>query len=616
MAALVEQANALADNINQALLDMVAAGQARGLGAGIFDHPTIRPLLQQYARILLDKRGARWAIPNSGRLKTLLLNKKGYANKNTEFISAGSLRKLVPEVGHLRELRESILAEQKKANAERKATKKAEKVKKHAEKVTKLSKKGEKLGFKPLKLDEVKKFAAYVMNYMKDRAGQKALKFFYNTLFRDIARGKRIGFDDVLGGTMNVLGASISPEAMSTIAAAFMTGSQIASFAVVKKVSNVIEKETGFSVNPILIAAGAWYTGIMATQRYHPNHFVKGGSKRGNYMGPGTDVLGNIRNGKKPVSPSDAVALEHDLLYTLATNQGSLDKADAIFFKRMDDLNKKIGKDPNVFRSNVWMGYYGLSANKLFGTYIPDVSGASLSAEDRKLANDTLRWIRGKSTDTLLKDYNTDRIFPKEEQTPDEQTEEEPFEEPEPPSTESRTVQEEIKKQEALAMANRMKVGYKQTQDPLKDNINKWKPEMIPVDADKLDILLTPEYDKAEEKQFDLFRLVPQNKEDFGLSGVQDKEVAQGENPLVEGNINQYNNTATDEVEIDLQPTGTKDIEKVNLLDETEKPKRIFVGHSSLEKHLLRQPFVMEGYQPSTPLFKLINEPLVSILIN
>ena len=47
-----------------------------------------------------------------------------------------------------------------------------------------------------------------------------------------------------------------------------------------------------------------------------------------NYAGPGTDVIGRLRLGIKPVNTADKAAQRHDLDYTRAKNIKDIRKAD------------------------------------------------------------------------------------------------------------------------------------------------------------------------------------------------------------------------------------------------------------------------------------------------
>ena len=60
----------------------------------------------------------------------------------------------------------------------------------------------------------------------------------------------------------------------------------------------------------------------------HAPVYTKDGIKFGNFIGPGSNVIGRIRDGIQPVSNSDRVAQKHDLAYGFAKNVADVRAAD------------------------------------------------------------------------------------------------------------------------------------------------------------------------------------------------------------------------------------------------------------------------------------------------
>ena len=65
-----------------------------------------------------------------------------------------------------------------------------------------------------------------------------------------------------------------------------------------------------------------------------------------NFMGPGTEVVKRIKRKDPPRTPADAVAMAHDLRYTLARDVNDIREADV---KMVDKLNKIVDAPRNIF---------------------------------------------------------------------------------------------------------------------------------------------------------------------------------------------------------------------------------------------------------------------------
>ena len=70
----------------------------------------------------------------------------------------------------------------------------------------------------------------------------------------------------------------------------------------------------------------------------HAPVYTKDGIKFGSFIGPGSDVIGRIRDGIQPVSNSDRVAQAHDLRYGFAKNTDDVRTADLKMVNKLNDL--------------------------------------------------------------------------------------------------------------------------------------------------------------------------------------------------------------------------------------------------------------------------------------
>ena len=66
------------------------------------------------------------------------------------------------------------------------------------------------------------------------------------------------------------------------------------------------------------------------------------------YTGPGTPLVENIIDGKRPLNMLDRIALEHDIRYTTALTDADINRADELFIKR---LTKEAAQNP--FKPNI-----------------------------------------------------------------------------------------------------------------------------------------------------------------------------------------------------------------------------------------------------------------------
>lgn len=75
-----------------------------------------------------------------------------------------------------------------------------------------------------------------------------------------------------------------------------------------------------------------------------------------NYMGPGTRVAKRLRRGDNPVNIPDAIAMSHDMRYSLAKTGADLLKADQIMIKSLQQVRAR-GRVPKV---NTFLGLRGI----------------------------------------------------------------------------------------------------------------------------------------------------------------------------------------------------------------------------------------------------------------
>ena len=124
----------------------------------------------------------------------------------------------------------------------------------------------------------------------------------------------------------------------------------------------------------------------------HAPQYTKDGWKFGSFIGPGSDAIGRIRDGVKPVGRSDKVAKAHDLRYGLAKTPADVRAADLRMIQKLNQIQKE-GKD---YRINTMMGKLPIKAKMLMedlgimkkGSF-SDMKGFS-NADDEKVARDEL----------------------------------------------------------------------------------------------------------------------------------------------------------------------------------------------------------------------------------
>ena len=124
----------------------------------------------------------------------------------------------------------------------------------------------------------------------------------------------------------------------------------------------------------------------------HAPVWTSSGLKFGSYIGPGSDVIGRIREGIQPVSNSDRVAQAHDLRYGFAKNADEVRAADLKMVGKLNDLQSK----GDEYRANIWMGRVPIAAKMWAedrgiirkGTFA-DYKGWN-NTDDEKVARDKL----------------------------------------------------------------------------------------------------------------------------------------------------------------------------------------------------------------------------------
>lgn len=90
----------------------------------------------------------------------------------------------------------------------------------------------------------------------------------------------------------------------------------------------------------------------------HPPLRTTKGLTKGNFLGPGTDILARLARGDMPINFSDTVAKAHDLRYSLAENKNDIRRADLQMISKMKEGRKK----KQDFRFNLILGQKGIEA--------------------------------------------------------------------------------------------------------------------------------------------------------------------------------------------------------------------------------------------------------------
>lgn len=118
---------------------------------------------------------------------------------------------------------------------------------------------------------------------------------------------------------------------------------------------------------------------------------VDGGLVKGNYIGPGTQVMKRLRRGDRPVSEVDRVAKAHDLRYAIAKNTKDTRAADKKMVASVKQI-KREGTDSrfntaqaDLIRAKMGLEDLGLS-HTAFATH-----GGVKEPRDRNLARSHLR---------------------------------------------------------------------------------------------------------------------------------------------------------------------------------------------------------------------------------
>lgn len=118
------------------------------------------------------------------------------------------------------------------------------------------------------------------------------------------------------------------------------------------------------------------------------------GFKAASYIGPGTHIVDNIKEGKEPISEVDRVAMGHDLRYLLAKNAADVRKADERMMSVLDRLQKE--KKDHLF--NIYTGKIPIKAKMMAedlglikkGSFANIDYQDTLSKEDLQMAKDKL----------------------------------------------------------------------------------------------------------------------------------------------------------------------------------------------------------------------------------
>jgi hypothetical protein len=93
----------------------------------------------------------------------------------------------------------------------------------------------------------------------------------------------------------------------------------------------------------------------------HAPLWTNKGFRFGSYIGPGTDLVGNLRTGREPITDADRVAQAHDIRYTQATTPEEVRKADQHMIRKLNDIQK----NRSDYRFNTYMGKVPIKA-KMF----------------------------------------------------------------------------------------------------------------------------------------------------------------------------------------------------------------------------------------------------------
>lgn len=81
--------------------------------------------------------------------------------------------------------------------------------------------------------------------------------------------------------------------------------------------------------------------------------YTKDGFMPGSYIGPGTDIVGKLRDGIEPVSQVDKVAQAHDIRYSLYSGDpDKIRESDHKMLNKLDEIQKNKGD----YKFNIYQG--------------------------------------------------------------------------------------------------------------------------------------------------------------------------------------------------------------------------------------------------------------------
>jgi hypothetical protein len=117
------------------------------------------------------------------------------------------------------------------------------------------------------------------------------------------------------------------------------------------------------------ISGGGWYDKTvnyllpnaknkLRNNERHAILFTKNGFEPASFMGPGTDVIGKIRDNVQPLNKSDRVSMAHDLRYSLSSNADGVRAADLKMVKKLNEIQKNKGD----YKFNILMGKLPIQA--------------------------------------------------------------------------------------------------------------------------------------------------------------------------------------------------------------------------------------------------------------
>ena len=141
------------------------------------------------------------------------------------------------------------------------------------------------------------------------------------------------------------------------------------------QVANAVSAFTNTAIEAILSlplpAADETSRDRFAGERHAILTLPNGKNGIANYMGPGTNIIERIKRNDPPRTPVDAVAMAHDLRYTLAENVQDLRSADTKMIQEIDNVkdtprNVFLGK--RLIQAKMKLEDIGLLPRDTFGT--------------------------------------------------------------------------------------------------------------------------------------------------------------------------------------------------------------------------------------------------------